>query len=487
MKPNMDWSDFMLVKLIINKFKLIEFQIIIIVCATSSDVIAKDQNNIFGPNPTPKEAVADNVSLPSGYVQAIQSAPSVTSVITAQQIKNMGAHDIYDVLRTVPGFYLSQNTSSIEPIIVVRGFWSAFNQNILVLLDNVPQTNYISGDRFAVLGQVPLDIIERIEIIRGPGSALYGADAYSATINIITRQIPPEKTQVAVRGGSQRERDARLLGGGHAGDYNIVGALEYKKSDGNKPFIKSDAQTTLDSLFGTRASLAPGQGNTNQQLFGAQLNISDANESLSLYASLNRKMGLGAGLAGALDPDGYVDTDTINARYEWSTSGKDWSTKILFNEEFYQLSLNDAHYYPPGAFDGFPNGIITSSKTRQLNTRLQATLEYTGFLSHHLNLGVGIESGQVKQVSESRNYAIREGFIIPFTSVQTIEDPRLLTFGGDTFSQDLQFIYLQDEWNVAKDLAFTGGFRYDHYSDYGDQFSPRLALIWDTTRNLTTK
>lgn len=445
------------------------------------------QDDVFGPYPTQRESVAENVSVVSGYSQPIQIAPAVTSVVTAQQIKDMGARDLYDVLRTVPGFFLGQNTSGIEPIVTVRGFTSSFNQNVLVLLDGIPQTDRVSGDRFAVLGQVPLDIVERVEIMRGPGSALYGADAYSAVVSVITRRTPPDQTQIAVGGGSQRTRDARLLSGGRVGDFDVVGALEYRETDGDRPLVAADSQTTLDALFGTGASLAPGRANTRRRLFGAQLNATGENVSLMLRTSLNRDMGMGVGLAAALDPFGHFDTDTFEGRFEWKTAKDDWTAKVVLDDLFYRISLNNAHHFPPGAFDSFPDGIITNSETQQHNTRFQSAVEYTGLLAHRVSFGVGAETGKTKQNSESRNFTLINGLIFPLGNIQDINDPNLMTLGAREFSRDLQFVYLQDEWTLDANWRLTWGARYDHYSDFGDQFNPRMALVWDTTPYLTTK
>lgn len=213
------------------------------------------------------EAVADHVSIATGYNQSIQTAPAVTTVVTAQQIRDTGARDLIDVLTFVPGFFVGRSAYSVEPVIAVRGFTSAFNQTVLILLDGIPQTEYVFGDRLALLGIVPLDMIDRVEIMRSPSSALYGADAYSAVVNIVTHRTPPEKTQVAVGSGSQRTRDARLFGGGRAGNFDVVGALEYRETDGDKTFIAADLQTNLDTLFGTHASWAPGKANTHQPIF----------------------------------------------------------------------------------------------------------------------------------------------------------------------------------------------------------------------------
>jgi iron complex outermembrane receptor protein len=446
------------------------------------------QEDAFGPTPTESDLVAENiVSVASGHSQSVQSAPGVTSIITARQIKNMGARNLYDVLRTIPGFFLGENTIQIEPIISVRGFKSSFNQNVLILLDGIPQTDHASGDRLAVLGNVPLDIIERIEIMRGPGSALYGADAYSAVINIITRQTPLDKTQITLEGGSQQTRDARLISGGRVGDFAIVGALQYQETDGNAPFIAADLQTNLDALFGTRASLAPGEANTHLRLLGAQLNATGEHATLMLRTSLGRDIGMGIGLANALDPFGQVDITTVEGKFEWRTHGQNWIAKVLINELFYEATLKNAHYFPPGAFGVFPEGVITNSNTQQYNTRLQGTVDYTGIPSHRISVGMGAETGKTQQKSESRNFSLIGGRIFPIGAIQEIIDPDLLTFGSKEFSHDFQFVYVQDEWALHPNWTLTWGLRYDHYSDYGNQVNPRIALVWDTSPYLTTK
>ncbi len=456
--------------------------------ASFSVAMAEDGDDHFGPRATKSEDVADNiVSVASGHDQPMRSAPAVTTVITARQIEDMGARDLYDVLRTVPGFFLGRNTVQVEPILSVRGFKSTFNQNILVLLDGIPQTERVTGDRLAVLGNVPLDIIERVEIMRGPGSALYGADAYSAVIDVITRRIPPDKTRVTVGGGSRQTRDARLLGGGRAGDFDVVGAVEYRETDGDRPLIAADLQTNLDALFGTRASLAPGEANTRLRLFGAQLNATGESVALMLRTSLGRDIGMNVGLANALDPFGRAGIATVEGNFTWKRGGRDWGAKLVLDGLFYRSNLENAHLFPPGAFGFFPEGVVASSDVRQRNARLQSVVEYTGLPSHRVSVGAGAESGETRQHSESRNYTLIDGAIVPIGAVQRIEDPGLMLFGARSFSHDLQYAYVQDEWALDRNWTLTWGVRYDRYSDYGDQINPRVALVWDTSPYLTTK
>ena len=222
----------------------------------------------------------ETVSIATGRSQSLQTAPAVASVITAEQIRDTGARDLIDILRLVPGFYLGRTANPFDPVVAVRGFSSSYNQTVLFMLDGVPQTELVLGDRRTTLGKIPLDLIDRVEVIRGPGSALYGADAYSAVVNIITRREVPEQSQLVLGGGTHATRDVRALGGGRWGDVKVVGALEYDETDGYAPFVAADQQTRLDALFGTHASLAPGTAALGRQEFGAQINFTGPKTSL---------------------------------------------------------------------------------------------------------------------------------------------------------------------------------------------------------------
>ena len=431
------------------------------------------------------ETVADNVSIATSYSQPIQAAPAVTTVITAQQIRETGARNLIEILEFVPGFFIGHIAVTTEPVIGVRGFTSSFNQTILILLDGIPQNEYVFGDRLTKMGIVPIDIIERIEIMRGPGSALYGADAYSAVINIVTQHTPPEKNQVVVGAGSQRTRNARLFGGGRTSGFNIVGALEFRQTDGDETYFATDVQTNLDALFGTHASLAPSWANTHQGQFGAHLNISNPDTTLTLRAAQQRDIGLNVGLGGAFDPFGHIDTTTLEGLLEKTVNGLNWTAKGSLNMSFLRYALNDIHYLPAGTFGLFPEGVIAHSKFDEDTTRAQGTWSYTGWPAHRLTLGTGLERSHVRTRLDQRNYSIIDGMVVPMGSLQDVDDAP--TLGALSFSRDLLFGLVQDEWGFHPDWTLTWGIRLDHYNDFGTIFSPRLALVWDSSSYLTTK
>ncbi|MFZ1640074.1 MAG: TonB-dependent receptor, partial [Candidatus Contendobacter sp.] len=147
--------------------------------------------------------------------------------------------------------------------------------------------------------------------------------------------------------------------------------------------------------------------------------------------------------------------------------------------------MDDWHFFPPGAFGVFPDGVIYNTAFEQRTLRLQNVLDYRGFRSHVLALGLGAELGRIELQSESRNYRLSDGLILPIGPVQdTTHDSAL---GDATFSRDLLYAYVQDEWALHPDWTLTWGARYDHYSDVDGTANPRVALVWNARHDLTAK
>jgi outer membrane cobalamin receptor len=124
------------------------------------------------------------VEIASKQKQAIEEAPSIISVVTREDIENYGFRDITDILRLVPGFEYAIDVQSLFGI-GFRGMWG-HEGKVLVMIDNHPINCFGYGNT-NFFGHLPASVIERIEIIRGPGSALYGTFAEVAVINIITK------------------------------------------------------------------------------------------------------------------------------------------------------------------------------------------------------------------------------------------------------------------------------------------------------------
>jgi outer membrane cobalamin receptor len=121
----------------------------------------------------------------AGKALSTRETPGILSVVTAEDIRKMGARDITDIIRTIPGFDIGQDVQFVTGV-SFRGNW-ANEGKVLFLLDG-QQVNDLLYQTVPLLNNFPVDAIEKIEIIRGPGSAIYGGSAEYAVINIVTKQ-----------------------------------------------------------------------------------------------------------------------------------------------------------------------------------------------------------------------------------------------------------------------------------------------------------
>lgn len=424
----------------------------------------------------------DMVSIATGGPLPEVRAPAVTSVITAQDIKAMGATDLDQALESVPGLHVSMNHIALKPIYSFRGIHTRENPQVLMLLNGIPITNVFAGDRGQLWGGMPLENVARIEVIRGPGSALYGADAFAGTINIVTKTAANIKgTEIGARGGSFNTWDAWLQHGGKLGDVDAAFYVRAGNTDGGKGLLQQDA------LFGTNISRAPGPLNTERKAF-------DASTDLALNAwrlrggYQHREVGMGAGLAGALDPvaRGLSTRTNLDLSYDQKNWARDWDLNAIVG--YYDNRETGSPYYtlfPAGAFGGaFPNGMIGNPGHAERHTHASASSTFTGFEHHRIRLGAGWRLDDMYQTSELKNYGPT---FAPWPGglVQAAGNPALIYLMPH--KRNVHYAVVQDEWTFARDWTLTAGVRHDRYSDFGGTTNPRLALVWDAAYNITVK
>jgi iron complex outermembrane receptor protein len=432
------------------------------------------------------------VSIATGSRQALRRAPAVASVITAEDIAAMGATDLDQVLETVPGMHVSRSPNHYSPLYVIRGIFSQYAPQTLVMQDGVPITTLFQSNKGNLWGGYPVEHIARIEVIRGPGSALYGADAYSGVINIITKRAADTNgTDVVARKGSFNTRDAWVQHGGKLGEVDVAAYVRVGHSDGFKRTVTADAQTRLDGIFGTNASLAPGSVNTGYDATDANFDFGYNNWRFRTGYKLRENLGTGAGIASALDPVGKGRSERITADIAWADPdfSKDWSLGAdLGYLKYIQLTPTDYQLYPPGVTfptGSFPQGLNGGPDTYENQWRFATFANYTGFNGHNLRIGVGHDDLDLYKTHETRNFTYTaNGTPVPSGSVVDYSGTNPFLF---PHRRKIDYLYVQDEWRLAKDWALTAGLRRDHYSDFGNTTNPRLALVWDASYDLTAK
>ncbi|GAB2842377.1 hypothetical protein GCM10027277_06930 [Pseudoduganella ginsengisoli] len=434
---------------------------------------------------------AASVTIATGNPQALRRAPAVASVITAAEIANMGVRGMDDLLETVAGIHVARAANSWAPIYVVRGVYSFQGPQVLVLQNGVPITTLFQSNKGNMWGDYPVELISRLEIIRGPGSALYGSDAFSGVINIITKgPVEANGTEFGLHAGSFATRDAWAQHGGKLGPVSFSAYIRAGRTDGFHRVIDADAQTRNDRLLGTRASLAPGPVNTGNEALDANLDASYGQWRGRVNLK-QREVGTGAGIASALDPVGRARSTRAITNLAWTDPQwtPDWGLSISVNAQSYSQTIPVPYVLlPPGVrfpTGTFTNGMIGAPATWERNIRLAAVADYSGLAGHHWRLGAGHDDLDMYRTRELRNFTYApNGTPIPAAG---------LTEYGDTdpflrpHRRRIDYIFVQDEWRLAKDWNLTAGVRRDRYSDFGSTVNPRIALVWDATFDLTTK
>ncbi len=191
------------------------------------------------------------LSIATGQKQLIAKAPAVASVITAEDIRALGANTLEEVLATVPGVHVSLSSTYLAPIYSIRGIHTDKNPQVLMLVNGVPITQLHFGDRGGRSG-FPVRDIARVEVIRGPGSAVYGADALAGVINVITKTAEQiDGTELGARAASFDTTEGWLLHGTTWGEVKVALSLQALDADGDDSRrVGSDAQTVFDQPAG---------------------------------------------------------------------------------------------------------------------------------------------------------------------------------------------------------------------------------------------
>ncbi|MDR7295106.1 iron complex outermembrane receptor protein [Pelomonas aquatica] len=429
-----------------------------------------------------------SVSIAAGSRQSLRQAPAVASVITAEAISAMGAVDLDEVLASVPGLHVGRSANQYMPLYVFRGIYSQFTAQVLLLQNGVPMTTLFVGNKGNVWAGYPVEHIARIEVIRGPGSALYGADAFAGVVNIITKTgADTPGTRVGLRGGSFKSRDAWVLHGGKLGPLDVSAYLRVGSTDGARSLIDKDAAQPA-------VTHAPGPINVGHDAVDANLEMGNGAWRARLGYKLRGDVGTGAGVASALDPTGKGRSERTHADLSWTEPQvtSDWGVGLQASFLHYaETATTNYVLLPPGTVLGpgnvFTDGLIGGPNKWERQLRLSGYATYSGLAGHSIRLGVGHDDLDLYKTTEYKNFNPN------FSRIGTGSWADVTDFSGTALKfmlpqqRKVDYLYAQDEWRFHPDWILTAGVRRDHYSDFGATTNPRLALVWSAAYDLTVK
>ena len=435
-----------------------------------------------------EELMELEVTISTDTKQTVARAPAAVTVITEEDIKATGATNLVDILENVPGIHIRANQFGFRPLIQIRG---ATATQTLLMINGVSMRDLLWGFGFFWKG-MPTSSIDRIEIIRGPGSALFGADASAGVINVITKTSGKiSHNEVGVRSGSFDTDNGWIQYGDSWHGIDIGLTMDFYNTDGHDPQIETDAQSISDSRNNTNASLAP--DNAQYGWKSEEIRFSAANPNWRLNLDYVKHSDIETGMTGlgVLDPVTKANDKRINADlfYTDDQLHPHWTVDSELRFQDYSYSSGDGFQeFPPGAqSEANTSGIINQMRSAERRISAEATGLYSGFQGQSIRLGIGHIWQDLYRVKQYVNSGTGpDGNEIPLGSglVDISDTPE--AFAPEK-KRKIYYLFAQDIWQLADDWELTAGARYDYYSDFGNTFNPRLALVWQSTDKLTSK
>ncbi len=447
-----------------------------------------------------EEAAADFVTVATKTKMTVQEAPSIVSVITGEEIRNMGARNLVDVLRTVPGFDLMQYTYLPLHKIYVRGLTSADTIEKMKMMVNGHTLQDFNLDA------LPLSNIRRIEIIRGPGSALYGTGAFLGVVNIITKRGGDEPSRISLEYGS------------HA-SLRPHGEFSYKKDD-LSAYLYADHYTT----DGYDGRIGPDMASVDPGIFpSASRRMTAHREHYTFQTDIRFKNVYLSGLVSKQDAENPIsitgtltDEDKLDVLNGYAEIG----AKLLVAEkgnvrmrayydhddEKFDLELlpeetGEAYGFPPG--QGFHEGL--HSKTSMFGGEL--TLDYEAYPGIQMLGGGSYEVTKLSDTKHHANYNPTGEMDIEVLGITYPPFPYQHFSGGLADISDQANSLRDAEQRVTafygqglldlkrlfslkrgvENLSLVMGLRYDHYNTVGSAAVPRFGVIYSPTERVWFK
>lgn len=386
----------------------------------------------------------------TGFEQSVTDAPASITVVPREELEKGAYRNLADALRDVQGVAVTGVAN--EQDIYIRGLPGSYT---LLLVDGKRQstrdarTNGNAGFEQSFLP--PLELIERIEVVRGPMSSLYGSDAMGGVINVITRKVADRWTATVSTDGTLQQ---------HSDYGNSLQGSVYASG----PVIPEllGLQVWGRGLLRQEDSIIGGTAEGRDTDFGGRLTLTpNEDHDIMLEAGRTRlrreaTYGNTAATAGS-DNYNYNDRDhwqlSHTGRWDWTTSefsiSQEWGERTNFN------------------WDGKKSAFVENLRSPEIrNTVLDGkfTTPFELLGKHTLVTGGQFIDSNLADQNPGRRTGLDEQFNIRQWA-----------------------LFAEDEWWVTPDLALTGGLRMDHHEIYGAHYSPRGYAVWHATDQLTLK
>ena len=432
----------------------------------------------------------------SGYLQTTSEAPSTITVISAQQIKDRGYEQLEDALRDIPGIDMIHINGYAPTLFYFRGMYGAENLRALLMIDGIVENNILGTNDFAGPAY-SLHNAERIEIIWGPVSALYGANAFGGVINIISKKGKDiDGLQVQQGFGSFNTSFEKISVGLRKSKFEFAAAGTLYSTDGPK-FRNRDpdySASYVDKAYSFNGTLSYYAKKSTTSLgyrtYRTPMGWGTYSNSPTMYLGIPSQGYSNQGVIGILQSDfrgeksGLDDSylRTVFLQNEYKPSDKlNFLARLIYRET--GTSENSYVYVTVDGHRMIRARVANYSK--RAGGELYAN--YSPSEKHRFSGGFQISQDNVEQGSRGTTLDLTTIFLVDgrdtVVNLNSTFLPRLYdirtTIGGYA-----QYILTT---NFLGKTNFTAGIRMDHNSYFGSATSPRLSMVSRPTEKFTFK
>jgi len=429
--------------------------------------------------------------------ERITETPSIISVITEDDIERMGARDIMDVLRTIPGIEIMKDAWNVSQI-AVRGLRTETSAGVKILVDGHALNDPFTGGATEFYDNLALKNVRRIEIIRGPASSVYGTNAFVSVVNIITKDAQDiNGTEISIAAGSFETFNSSFLFGKTLNDLEISFYADYYTTDGAKLFINADSMSLYDEDIPNgfpSISLAPGEFREERERLDFSYKLK--------YLGFTLHGGFFSKHWGPFLTDTYVlnqdSTEDVQHSYlaleyrRFFTERLEFSGKIYADdfrsERLEQVAPGITFSTPSDDLFVYPNGLIWKYRAKSWRIGGETQINYRLFENNDLTVGAACEYLAVEDFRIRTNeFNYIRGF--PPDELHDLAD--LIPDVQTSSYQTVVSIFAQDTWKIRRNVDLTLGVRGDYFSDLGQDgagvVTPKVGITYEPKPNLNIK
>ncbi len=426
---------------------------------------------------------------------------AVAQVITEETIRARGYATLLDLLEDIPQIEIAHRAESGPGnVISVQGLNG--NERFQIMMDGVRITP-VTGNLYAFGRQFSLANAERVEIILGPVSALYGADAFSGVVNIVTKSGAGTGKSVSASHGNYNTQSYAAAAGADIGGAAFSVTADNYHSDGPSmpKYYKSDFSWYNDqyksngwmNLFGSSVpvSLRGYSADEDALFLHARLNLGNFEAGwIRLTESHSSSLGVKPDTS-LYSSDAVWEThdDTLYGRHRWQSEDENWGLETLLNRHVYELDPRTK------LINQYSNYQDAYKYAHDLSTMIEERITYKIGEKDLMLLGLSYQENnslpRTEDLSKPFNTNVpadSQGFIYPGSGGGAS------TTVPNGIPQDFYYMeysniggYAQLQLNQEGDLQTTLGARFDSNSLYGDSINPRAGLVWKPGEKINAK